>query len=274
MKKIAAIIVICWSFLAQAQAKTPEAGEMKFDQHVANCENKWFGARTVDGKVVLGYVYIDPTAGFTFENYGHLDISDGKLHAIKSDLYGKARVITRIGQNFPATCLSEAQATTLGLPSSPESMKFYTNDRTTGEHHASWAYHYNHIGASEIALDHVSKAIAAGYSSTGLTFEHAFALNALGKFDQTAGLLAPVVASSTKTADLIAELAYAKLMQGEYQQAIDLYSRAIRHRGRDGYSQRRWEFARNIGAAYEALGDLKQRDQWIKRSDRYRKDGK
>ena len=152
-------------------------------------------------------------------------------------------------------------------------MKFYKDDRPLAEHHASWAYHYNHIGASDIALDHVAKAVSAGNSSSGLTFEHAYALNALGRFDETMSLLAPVVASSAKNSDLIAELAYAYLMQGQYQKAIEFYKQAINHK-QGAPSQRRWEFARNIAAAYEQLGDIKERDSWIKISDRYREGGR
>jgi tetratricopeptide (TPR) repeat protein len=271
MRKILAAIALCCPALAQSQPS--EAEVLRFDQRIANCENQWFGAKGTDGKIVLGYVYIDPSAGFTFEHYGYLDSSNGTLHANKSDLYDKARLITRIGQNFPATCLTETQVARLGLPLSPESMKFYKDDRPAAEHHASWAYHYNHIGASDIALDHVAKAIGAGSSSLSLTFEHAYALNALGRFDETISLLTPVVASSTKTSDLIAELAFAHLMRGEHQRSIELYTQAIDHDPRNP-SQRRWEFAGNIAAAYEQLGQLKERDHWIKISDSYRESNK
>jgi tetratricopeptide (TPR) repeat protein len=266
MTKIFATAVLFLSFLPQSQASESES--LKFEQRIADCENKWFGAEGADGKVLLGYVYVDPNAGFTFEHYGYLDDSRGDLHAIKSDLYDKARVITKIGQNFPASCLTESQATALGLPSPPKSMEFYKDDRPPAEHHARWAYFYNHIGASDIALEHVSKAIAAGNSSVDLAFEHAYALNALGRFDETISLLSPIVASNTKTNDLIAELAYAYLAQGEYQKSIGLYTLAIDYDQKHP-SHRRWEFARNIAAAYEQLGEIKQRDHWIELSDRY-----
>lgn len=268
MKKILAVIALCCSPLAHAQVS--ETGALKYDQNIANCENKWFGAEAEDGSVFLGYVYVDPSAGFTFEHYGTLDGSKGELRAIKSDLYGKARVIKRIGQNFPAACLTEAQVTALGLPSSPESMKYYRDDRPLAEHHASWASHYNHIGASDIALDHVSKAIAAGGSSSDLSFEHAYALNALGRFDEVISLLAPEAPFTIKTSDLIAELAYAYFAKGEYQRSIALYTQAIDH---DEPSERRWEFAGNIATAYGRLDDIKQQAHWKKLSDSYREDG-
>ena len=248
-----------------------EAGNLKFNQTIAECENKWVGAETEDGGVILGFVYVDPNAGFTFEHYGSLDDAGEGLRAVQSDLAKEARLIQRIDQNFPATCLGDVQVAELGLPMAPETMKFYKDERPPGEHHAAWAYHYNHIGASDIALDHVAKAIAAGARSTDLTFEHAFALNVLARFNETIELLEPFVPTGSMTADLIAELAYARLMQGDYQRAIELYTQAIGH-DPDKPSSRRWEFARNIAAAYEELGEAKQRDTWLERSEQLRKD--
>jgi len=267
-KMFEAIALGCICALSHASENKPLA----FDQHIANCENTWFGAERTDGRIALGYVYIDPSQGFTFEDYGYLDESSGSLRAIPSDLHGKARVIVRIGENFPAVCLTESQVAALGLPPSPESMKAYRDDRPPGQHHARWAYYYNHIGASDIALDHVTKAIAAGESSISLTFEHAYALNALERFDETISLLTPVVASAVKTSDLIAELAYAFLKRGDYRKAIDLYSQALDY-DQEKPSQRRWEFASNIAAAYEHLGDTQNRDRWATLSDQYRNAG-
>jgi len=255
---------------AQPQAQPAQVEMLKFDQRIANCENRWFGAKLRDGKIILGFVYIDPLAGFTFENYGSLNNVNGVLQATPTELLGKARLITRITQNFPATCLTDAQVMKLGLALTPESMKSYKDVRSLGEHHASWAYHYNHIGASDIALDHIAKAIEAGHASLGMTFEHAFAFNVLGRFDETIALLTPVVASTAKTSDIIAELAFAHLMQKQYPKAIELYVQAIDF-DVEHPSQRRWEFARNIAAAYEMQGQIKERDQWVILSANYKK---
>lgn len=266
MKTFAALALCC---VVGSLTPPAEAGELEFNQTIADCENKWFGAETGAGEVILGYVYVDPSAGFTFEHYGTLEEIGGGLRAVQSEIAREARVIQRIGHNFPAICLSQAQVAELGLPATPETMKFYKDDRPPAEHHAAWAYHYNHIGASDKALVHVSKAIAAGAASTDLTFEHAFALNVLGRFDETITLLEPDLASGDMTGDLIAELAYARMMKGETLRAIELYTQAIDH-DEGNPSTRRWEFAQNIAAAYERLGDTGQRDIWIKRSEEYR----
>ena len=226
-------------------------------------------AETQDGGNVLGFVYIDSSAGFTFEHYGRLDHSDGAPVAVPSELEGKARLIQRIGQDFPAHCLDGPAVLGLGLPIKPDTMQFYEDERPPGEHHASWAFHYNHIGASEIALTHVSKAIAAGYSSPSLTFEHAFALNATGEFDQTVSLLAPIAKSRDLPADTVAELAYAYLKQGKLTLSIQLYKKAVKARGKNR-STRQWEFARNIAAAYDILGNAHDRDIWLRKSEQYK----
>jgi tetratricopeptide (TPR) repeat protein len=268
---IAVIAVIAVCFALPALAQHPEARELTFNQAVSDCENRWFGAEAQDGSVILGYVYIDPDAGFTFEHYGTLEEDGGLLRAVQSNLSREARLIHRIGRNFPATCLVDDQVTALGLPLVPETMQFYKDSRPLGEHHAAWAYHYNHIGASDKALGHVLKAQEVGANSAALTFEHAFALNALEMFDATVRLLDPVYLVGGMTGDLIAELAYARLGQGDYQRAIELYTQAI-DPDQGEVSSRRWEFARNIAAAYEKLGDGRQRDVWIERAEKYRTD--
>ena len=267
MKNLIVAIALCCSSTALAQGTT--ARELAFDQAIADCENGWFGAAAQDGSVILGYVYIDPSAGFTFEHYGTLEEDRGALRAVQSDLSREARLIQRIGHNFPATCLDDGQVAALGLPLIPETMQFYKDSRPPSEHHAAWAYHYNHIGASDKALGHVLKALEAGAASAALTFEHAFALNVLGKFSETITLLEPVYSSGGMTGDLIAELAYARLKQGDYQRAIELYTQAIDPEQGE-ISSRRWEFARNIAAAYEELGDAQRRDSWIQRAEQYR----
>ena len=255
----------CCAFAALAQ----EPEETAFRQTIADCEQSWFGAEANDGSVFLGYAYIDPYAGFTFEHYGRLEGKGEALRAVPSDLIGKARLIQRVGHNFPATCLLADQVAELGLPLVPETMQFYQDSRPPGEHHAAWAYHYNHIGASDKALVHVQNALEAGAASAALTFEHAFALNVLGKFGETIALLETDYGSEDMTADLIAELAYARLRQGDYERAIELYTQAI-NPGQGQVSTRRWEFARNIAAAYAELGDTERRETWMKRAKQYR----
>ncbi len=265
MKNILLALATSWASFAHAE--TPEIMELTFEQRIADCENLWFAAREEEDMLVLGFVYVDPEAGFTYEHYGELVLSEGVFQAVPSDRQGTTRVIHRIGVNVPATCLTDAQATALGLPSSPESMASYKDHRPVGEHHERWAHHANRIGASAIALEHVSKASATGTTSTSLTFEHAVALNGLGQFEETVTLLEPIVASEDATGDLIAELAHAKQELGDLPRAIKLYEQAIRHR-KGGYSERRSAFALRIASIHEELGNTRQHDAWMRRAER------
>ncbi len=267
MKINKATFVFLFAFPVYAQAQ--EAATLSYNQGIANCENKWSGFKDRDGKTQLGYVYVDPSAGFTFELYGKLESTEGHIRAIKSELHGKARVIVRIEHNFPAMCLSESQVAELGLPLTPEWMKFYKDDRPLPEHHTRWAYHANHIGANELALAHIAKVVAAGAASPSLIFENAFALNALRRFDETIALLAPAIASNGASSDLIAELAFAHLAKGDFQTAIVFYKRAIDH---DKPSVRRSQFANNTAYAYGKLGDHEQSDHWAAVAVKYKEE--
>jgi tetratricopeptide (TPR) repeat protein len=268
MRSTLAVVSLIFPVLAYA-ATAGASLSIEFDENVSQCENRWFVAPTQSGENLLGYVYIDPSAGFTLEHYGRLDESGGTLRAVKSEIYDEARVIHRIEFDFQAACLSEDVVATLGLPTAPKAMEFYKENRPSGEHHASWAYHYNHIGANETALAHISKAAALGYTSLDMTFEHAFALNALERFNETAALLSTVVEDSSCPEDIIAELAYSHLRMGHFEQAIALYKRALASND-EPPSQRRWEFARNIAAAYDQLGDASERDAWLEASEKHK----
>jgi tetratricopeptide (TPR) repeat protein len=269
-RRVAALVPLLLSFPLLADGVAKDASSpIEFDNTISQCENRWFVAATEGGKDLLGYVYIDPAAGFTFEHYGHLDQSGGALRAVRAEFNDEARVIHRIDFDFQAACLSEAMVSALGLPTAPESMAFYKDQRPAGEHHASWAYHYNHIGANEAALEHISRAAELGYTSREMTFEHAFALNALGRFEETTALLSPIVEDAACPEDVIAELAYAYLLKGDLEEAIALYKRALGVAG-EAPSQRRWEFARNIAAAYDRLGNASDRDIWLDASEKYK----
>lgn len=58
---------------ASSVGQVPEPPTLVFDQRVSKCENRWFAFPARGGKTVLGYLYVDPQAGFTIEHYGSLD---------------------------------------------------------------------------------------------------------------------------------------------------------------------------------------------------------
>jgi tetratricopeptide (TPR) repeat protein len=243
------------------------AGFPPASHHLADCENRWFlkGAEDSNARI-LGFAYVDPTAGVTFEVDGEVAIGDdGALVRKANPLEGKARLIVRAEANVEIACLSDEEATHLGLPLVPDWLALYKDAREAGPHNVAWASFYNQIGGFERALECLQRADDSGYASADLSFERGFALNALGRFQDAIPVLELAVKQNPDASGMIGELAFSHLGLRDYQKAIPLYEAALskdeKHR-----SGRRAEFAQNISAAFTALGDEKSASKWRKKA--------
>lgn len=258
-----ALLLLALVAIPNARAAFPPATD-----HIADCENRWFlGQNSQNPDVrVLGFAYIDPEAGFTFEFRGDVALdAKGKLVRKPDQLEGKARLIVRVGQNVNVACLDGETVTWLGLPAQSESLKFYEDKRDAGVHAASWGSHLNAIGAYSKALGHLEPARQSGYKSDLLWLELGFAYNATGQLDKAIEVLEPAVAASPNNVQIIGELAYSHLHKREFKLAIELYTRALSG-FRDGDINRRAEFAVNLSQAYQANGDGKAAAEWMQKA--------
>lgn len=230
---------------------------------IADCENRWFlvASRTPESRV-LGFAYVDPDAGPTFEHDGEVVLTaDGQWRRKPSELEGKARLIVRVEENLPVVCLDDARTAQLGLSAAPEWLAWYKDPSAPGPHNARWAFYYNHIGAHERALRHVDAARAEGFQSRNLAFEHGYALNALERYSEARGVLDAAVQAYPRDPNMIAELGYAQLGLGDYATSIETYKQAYAL-DVDNASGRRYEFAQNIAAAYSNRGDSAEAAKW------------
>jgi tetratricopeptide (TPR) repeat protein len=231
---------------------------------IADCENQWFLLEGQNPALrILGFAYVDPSAGVTIEHNGEVGIGpDGSLERKPFELKEKARLIIRATGNYEIVCLNEAQRTQLGLPVAPEWQGAYRDSRAAGPHNVSWASHYNHIGAFDRALKHIEAALSEKYTSRDLTFEYGFALNAVERFHDALAVLEPGVESYPRDVNIRAELGFAHLGLGDFKKAIEIYERAY-NMDKSGSSGRRGEFAQNVAAAYARLGDEKSATRWL-----------
>lgn len=235
---------------------------------IADCENRWVLLPREDGLLTLAFVYIDAQMGFTVHIQGLVAEKGAGLERRPWPMEDKARLIARIPTNIAVRCLDPKELAPLSLVAEPDWLKHYADASPVGEHLTSWGSHYNHIGASAQALRFLEKAHEAGVTTHALMFELGFAYNALGRFDDAKRVLAPVVREHRPDPNVLGELAYAQMRLGDYERAIEWYEKAIDLLGNDAPA-RSMEFARNISAAYNALGKKRQSAQWMKRSEKY-----
>jgi tetratricopeptide (TPR) repeat protein len=237
------------------------------DTTISHCENHWFVGEDRDPSArALGFAYVDSQAGFTAEMRGEVVLGRKDEWVRRTNaLEGTARLIMRIPSNMPVRCLTAEEVTTLGLPIEPEGQDAYQDTRESGAHWASWASHYNHIGAVEQGLEFARRARKGGNVSRLAFFEEGFSLNALEKYDEAVVVLATGVKNFPKDAEMVGELAYSHLAKGHFQEAISLYQQAI-DVIKPGSRTRRAEFAQNVAVAYKNLGNQESAATWFKRA--------
>ncbi len=222
---------------------------------------------------MLGFAYIDPDAGFTFEAHGDV-VLDAQGEPIRKpdQLEGKARLIMRVAQNVKVACLDAGTVARLGLPARSESLKFYADKRAPAEHEAMWGSHLNAIGAFTEALRHLEPARKSGYKSDLLWFETGFAYNATEQFDNAIEVLDPAVAASPENQRLIGELAFAYMHKGNFKRAIELYNLAL-SKYREGETDRRDQYAFNLASAYHFAGNEKAATEWMSKARAWQAQG-
>ena len=98
---------LCVLFVVAGSAGAVELPQPRHD--LAACENRWFLKEGEESNArMLGFAYVDPTAGVTFEVDGEVTINDGGVLVRKPNLLeNKARIIVRAPANFRVACLSD-----------------------------------------------------------------------------------------------------------------------------------------------------------------------
>lgn len=244
------------------------AGEgLKFDRRMSDCENRWVVMKPDAGESTFhfGFVYIDPQAGFTFNYEGCLALGpEGRVIRVKSPLE-KEKVSFKLRldaqHNGVVALLPDEAIATLGLEKVPSWLDIYKDGSDPVTHKVRWGFQYNHMGASDRALEYLESAWKAKPDAKGLAFELAFAYNATKRYDQALGVLQAAGKQVENDLLLQKELAYAYMCSGRHAEAVKVYQRCLTALDTKD-DEVRTELAMNISQLYGAMGDEEQRKQW------------
>lgn len=197
---------------------------LEFKNKAYTCENKWitYPLEEKDSSYILGYVYIDRQAGFTFYFEKKFKIAkDGKfMPQPKSSI---SKIISRI-QNYDAVCavIPKEKFKELGIIETPVFMKSYVKPNEA-EDLVSRGLHYNHIGASFMAIPLLEKAQKINPATKGLLFELTYAYNDREEYKKVITLLHSGIAEGNQDSLLYKELIYALAKEGQLEDAITSY---------------------------------------------------
>ncbi len=254
---------ICDAKFAPAAGAAPLA----FSERLSDCDGRWVVLPAPAGKdaFLFGFVYVDPSAGFTLDVGGLLKVdARGEFHRVPDSGREKARFMIRLDarNNGPAALLPTAAISQLGLEELPAFVRFYTDTSDPVTHRVRWGSHLNHVGDSRRALTYLEPAYAEKPDANGLAFELAYAYNALGRNADALDVLKKAVARDPDDLLLGVELAFSYLSSGTLEAAIDLYLKLI-PRCDEKHMLQKSEMAYNLSRAYERSGNEANARKWL-----------
>ena len=205
---------------------------LEFNKKIYECENKWI-TYSLEGKessYILGYVYIDRDAGFTFHSGGKFKISnEGKFVPEAKD--NVSRIIARIS-NFNRVCavIPNEKFNDLGITEIPDFMKSYIKPNEA-EDLVARGLHYNHIGASFMAIPLLEKAQKINPATKGLLFEMVYAYNDRENYKKAIELLRAGITEDETDSLLYKEFVYALAKEDQLEEAITSFSKMKKIKG-------------------------------------------
>ena len=201
-------------------------------------------------------------AGFTFRFENSFKIEKQKLIPSKKDsIHQTTMIIHRLEPNTKlVTVLNESQINQLKLPRVPQWLEIYKKDEGSVNFLKQIGYHFNHIGASNEAIEPLLKAYKIEPHHPGLEFELSFAYNATKQFNKAIPLLEKAI-ENNKEQLLYKELGYALMNLKLFDKAENVFSEGIKYAKDNSIKA---EMAINMCSVFLTKKNKPKYDKWLK----------
>lgn len=252
MKKILLLCFLCSHYAFGQQLKFETTYYDAVDQWVA------FDKKDTDSAYLLGFIYIDEKAGFTFNYEGSFTVAESGLRKIpeKFNYSLKSRLTPQAADVY---LLTNEDIRQLGLPVGPEWLKAYKSNENTLDYLVRIGGLYNHVGAYAKAKELLLKAYAKDPYFEGLAFELAYNYNATKDHTRAVEVLKKALEQETGNFWLWRELGFAYKNMGNLLQAETSYRKGIVLS--DDLSQK-GEMAINMAQSYYEIRDRPKFEEW------------
>lgn len=260
-------LLVCYSLSCFSLDKD---GEFVFDTHFYDALNRWviFPKSDDDSTYLMGFIYLDQQAGFTFQLNSHVKLCRAKL--VKDGEDQPYHVKIRLGNNTAnVAVLSDEQLNELELAIIPEWLSVYNSDRDSALYLKDVGKHLNGLGLSSVAIDYLSQAYSKDPTTKGLAFEIAYAYNATKQFERAISFLENAILESPNEAYLYRELGFAYVHFGDLGKAERIYSKVV-ELTQD--SRMKSEVAINMVQAFFVEKDKNKFDYWANKLREFSKD--
>ncbi len=244
--------------------------DLKFDTKYYEATDKWvaFPKTEKDSTYSYGFIYLDMQAGFTLNYEAHFSITEKGLESTPRDSTIGSMKVRLTPKTSLVTVLNKKQITELNLPETPDWLSIYKKGSNKVSYLKSIGYHYNHVGACELALIPLNKAYKLEPHYKGLEFELAYAYNALKQFNRAITILDKAIENNPKDFYFYRELGYSHKNINEIDKAEATYKKGIKISDNDFEKS---EMAVNMAQVYFQLKNKKKFNEWAKLTRKYSK---
>lgn len=261
MKKITLLLLAIISFSGFAQDKT-------YDTEYFRCENKWVLLPNKENDTInnFGFIYLDRSAGFTYDHGGSYYIKDGK-EMIVSIQPVTNRIMHRLEPNtVRMQIMPDNIREQLKLPKEPVWLSTYREGEDDTDALVKRGWHFNHVGGSDIAIPLLEKAYLREPHAEGLEFELSYAYNAAERYDEAVKVLDKAIKNDPKNFWFLRELGYSYVHVDKLDQAEKTYKKGI---AMSDNKVQQAEMAFNMAGAYYRKTNRKKFDEWLKVAKQY-----
>jgi tetratricopeptide (TPR) repeat protein len=261
-------------FIAIVTASAPKASfsqgkkpVLTFDKRLIDGLDKWIVLpMNKDSTFIYGFVYLDNTAGLTFNLEGSFKIDGGKLVPTKDK---NSMIKTRLEpSNRKVGIIDPLMFKELEIEEFPWWYKNYNSDPNSIDRLYRLAFVYNEWNECALALPYLERVKAIDPNFKGLKTEFAFAYNALGQFDKAIVVLKDALKEAAGDCYLYKELVYAQTYLGL---ADDAKASAIKGIASCNSNGLKGEMAFNVAYQYFKLKDKEQFQTWATETEKWAK---
>ena len=244
--------------------------ELKCTTKYYDAVDKWvaFDKTAGDSTYMLGFIYIDEEAGFTFNYESRFVIMNNSLKKLPSILAANETGLkVRLSRNAAnVAVLSDEEVEQLGLPEVPGWLKHYKANENENSYLVKIGYLYNGVGASHNAIEPLLKVYEKEPHFQGLEFELAYAYNATRNFDKAITVLNKAIENNPKNFGYYRELGFAFKNQNKLDDAEKAYLQGIKL---SADKSQKAEMAVNMAQSYFQVKNKPKFKEWAKLTKKY-----
>ena len=241
---------------------------LKFATRYYDAADKWvaFDKKAEDTTYMVGFIYIDEQAGFTYNYESRFIMTNNGLEKLPSAL-DSVSLKVRLSQNtVNVAVLSDEEVKQLNLPEVPDWLKYYKENENENSYLVRIGFLYNSVGASHNAIEPLLKVYEKEPHFQGLEFELAYAFNATKQFDKAIPVLNKAIENDPKNFWYYRELGFALKNQNKLDEAEKVYLQGIKL---SSDKLQKAEMAINMAQSYFQVKDKAKFKEWAKLTKKY-----